>query len=65
MSKRYKEFIEENNTADDTYNEKETALFRVQGTSPNYMQVIQVDRVSFNVGMNFKAFIFIYYYFLA
>ena len=34
--------------ADETYNEKLVALFRVQGTSPDNMQAIQVDQVCFN-----------------
>lgn len=46
LSIRYKRYIVEKGIADDTYDEKETALFRVQGTSPNNMQAIQVDQVS-------------------
>ncbi|KAM1697997.1 hypothetical protein ACFX14_029174 [Malus domestica] len=45
-SARYKNFIAENGIADETYDESKTALFRVQGTSPNNMQAIQVDPVS-------------------
>lgn len=33
---------------DETYNENWVALFRVQGTSPDNMQAIQVDQVCFN-----------------
>ncbi|KAB1210699.1 Villin-1, partial [Morella rubra] len=43
MSKGYKQFIAEKGIGDETYHEKKTALFRVQGTSPSNMQAIQVD----------------------
>lgn len=33
---------------DETYNENLVALFRVQGTSPENMQAIQVNQVWFN-----------------
>lgn len=46
MSKGYKQFIAEKGIGDETYHEKKTALFRVQGTSPSNMQAIQVDAVS-------------------
>lgn len=46
MSQRYKQFVAEKCSADDTYDESKTALFRVQGMSPNNMQAIQVDTVS-------------------
>lgn len=46
MSTRYKKFIAEKGIGDETYDESKTALFRVQGTSPNNMQAIQVDPVS-------------------
>jgi hypothetical protein len=46
MSKGYKKFIAEKGITDETYEENKTALFRVQGTSPNNMQAIQVDPVS-------------------
>lgn len=46
-STRYKMFIAEKDIADETYDDSKTALFRVQGTSPNNMQAIQVDQVCF------------------
>ncbi|XP_050237868.1 villin-1 [Mercurialis annua] len=46
LSKRYKRFISENAYVDETYDEGKIALFRVQGTSQNSMQAIQVDQVS-------------------
>ncbi|KAK1589367.1 hypothetical protein Q3G72_033273 [Acer saccharum] len=46
LSTRYKKFIAENGIVDETYDEKKVALFRVQGTSPNNMQAIQVDQAS-------------------
>lgn len=46
LNTRYKRFIAEKGIPDETYDEKKTALFRVQGTSPNNMQAIQVDQVS-------------------
>ncbi|KAK2641213.1 hypothetical protein Ddye_022976 [Dipteronia dyeriana] len=46
LSTRYKKFIAENGIVDETYDEKKVALFRVQGTSPNNMQAIQVDQSS-------------------
>lgn len=45
MSAGYKKFLAESGIDDDTYDEKKTALFRVQGTSPENMQAIQVDHV--------------------
>ncbi|KAK9280649.1 hypothetical protein L1049_014345 [Liquidambar formosana] len=52
-SKRYKKIIEEKGVADETYDEKKTALFRVQGTSPNNMQAIQVDQVSSSLNSSY------------
>lgn len=46
MSSSYKRLIAERGIEDETYDEKKTALFRIQGTSPNNMQAIQVDLVS-------------------
>lgn len=46
MSSRYKSFIAENGVDDETYDDKKTALFRVQGTNRDNMQAIQVDQVS-------------------
>ncbi|XP_062014662.1 villin-3-like [Rosa rugosa] len=39
-SQRYKKFVAEKGIADETYDESKTALFRVQGTSPNDKQAI-------------------------
>lgn len=47
-SSGYKKRIEENDTVDETHNENLVALFRVQGTSPDNMQAIQVNQVWFN-----------------
>lgn len=46
MSTRYKKLIGEKGLSDETYGERKTALFRVQGTTPYNMQAIQVDLVS-------------------
>ncbi|XP_028779934.1 villin-1 isoform X1 [Neltuma alba] len=46
ISSGYKNFIEESGMMDETYGEKKVALIRVQGTSPDNMQAIQVDHVS-------------------
>ncbi|MBA0836122.1 hypothetical protein Goarm_008359, partial [Gossypium armourianum] len=46
ISVGYKKFVAETGVDDDTYDEKKTALFRVQGTGPENMQAIQVDHVS-------------------
>lgn len=53
LSKRYKEYIEEKGIADETYDGKKTALFRVQGTSANNMQAIQVDHVSSSLNSSY------------
>ncbi|EEF36749.1 villin-1 [Ricinus communis] len=53
LSKRYKRFISENGILDETYDEGKTALFRVQGTSPNSMQAIQVDQVSSSLNSSY------------
>lgn len=53
LSTRYKRFIAEKGIADETYDEKKTALFRVQGTSPNNMQAIQVDQVSSSLNSSY------------
>ena len=47
-SSGYRKFIEEKGIVDETYNKNLVTLFRVQGTSPDNMQAIQVDQVSFN-----------------
>ncbi|KAJ6691914.1 VILLIN-1 [Salix purpurea] len=46
LSKRYKNLIAEKGILDETYDEQKTALFRVQGISPENMQAIQVNQVS-------------------
>jgi len=45
LSTGYKNFIAENDIADETYNEDGTALFRIQGSGPDNMQAIQVETV--------------------
>ncbi|OIW09546.1 hypothetical protein TanjilG_30865 [Lupinus angustifolius] len=49
----YKKFIEEEGMVDETYNENRVALFRVQGTSPDNMQAIQVDQVSSSLNSSY------------
>ncbi|KAK8679810.1 hypothetical protein V6N13_145244 [Hibiscus sabdariffa] len=49
----YKKFIAETGIDDDTYDEKKMALFRVQGTSPENMQAIQVDHVSSSLNSSY------------
>ncbi|XP_021278979.1 villin-1 isoform X4 [Herrania umbratica] len=53
ISAGYKKFIAESGIDDDTYDEKKTALFRVQGTSPENMQAIQVDHVSSSLNSSY------------
>ncbi|RDY13488.1 Villin-1, partial [Mucuna pruriens] len=49
----YRKFIEEKGTVDDTYNENLAALFRVQGTSPDNMQAIEVAPVSTSLNSSY------------
>ncbi|CAK9157135.1 unnamed protein product, partial [Ilex paraguariensis] len=53
MSTRYKSVIAEKGIADETYDDTRTALFRVQGTSANNMQAIQVDQVSSSLNSSY------------
>lgn len=53
LSKRYKRFIAEEGILDETYDEGKAALFRVQGTSPNSMQAIQVEQVSSSLNSSY------------
>ncbi|KAK4606121.1 hypothetical protein RGQ29_000401 [Quercus rubra] len=53
MSKRYKKFIAEKGITDETYDGIKTALFRVQGTSPQNMQAIEVDLVSSSLNSSY------------
>ncbi|OMO84328.1 Villin headpiece [Corchorus capsularis] len=53
ISAGYKKFIAESGIDDDTYDEKKTALFRVQGTSPENMQAVQVDHVSSSLNSSY------------
>ncbi|XP_076946933.1 villin-1-like [Bidens hawaiensis] len=46
MGSRYKSMIAEKGIDDETYDDKKTALFRIQGTNRDNMQAIQVDQVS-------------------
>ncbi|KAK7289772.1 hypothetical protein RIF29_03698 [Crotalaria pallida] len=48
----YKRFLEEG-MVDETYSENRVALFRVQGTSPDNMQAIQVDQVSSSLNSSY------------
>ncbi|CAK8565915.1 unnamed protein product [Lathyrus sativus] len=52
-SSGYKKFIEEKGIVDETPNENLVALFRVQGTSPDNMQAIQVDQVSSSLNSSY------------
>ncbi|KAK7305383.1 hypothetical protein VNO77_43288 [Canavalia gladiata] len=52
-SSGYRKYIEEKGIADETYNENLGALFRVQGTSPDNMQAIQVDQVSTSLNSSY------------
>ncbi|KAH1197073.1 Villin-1 [Glycine max] len=52
-SSGYRKFIEEKGIVDETYNENLVALFRVQGTSPDNMQAIQVDQVSTSLNSSY------------
>ncbi|XP_010256568.1 PREDICTED: villin-1 isoform X2 [Nelumbo nucifera] len=53
ISARYKRFIQEKAITDETYDEKKTALFRVQGSGPNNMQAVQVDIVSSSLNSSY------------
>ncbi|KAB2080833.1 hypothetical protein ES319_A05G093000v1 [Gossypium barbadense] len=53
ISAGYKKFIAETGVDDDTYDEKKTALFRIQGTGPENMQAIQVDHVSSSLNSSY------------
>ncbi|KAL4558345.1 hypothetical protein LXL04_036544 [Taraxacum kok-saghyz] len=46
MGSRYKSYIAEKGLDDETYDDKKTALFKIQGTNRDNMQAIQVDQVS-------------------
>ncbi|XP_058759875.1 villin-1-like [Vicia villosa] len=52
-SSGYKKFLEEKGIVDETPNENLVALFRVQGTSPDNMQAIQVDQVSSSLNSSY------------
>ncbi|XVF46731.1 hypothetical protein PTKIN_Ptkin03bG0051900 [Pterospermum kingtungense] len=53
MSAGYKKFLAESGIDDDTYDEKKTALFRIQGTSPENLQALQVDHVSSSLNSSY------------
>lgn len=53
ISSGYKNYIIENNIVDETYSEDGVALFRIQGSSAENMQAIQVDPVFFVYMYNF------------
>ncbi|KAJ8749772.1 hypothetical protein K2173_012323 [Erythroxylum novogranatense] len=53
LSKGYKKYISEKGIVDETYNEEKMALFRVQGTSSENMQAIQVDQVSASLNSSY------------
>ncbi|XP_071737928.1 villin-1-like isoform X2 [Rutidosis leptorrhynchoides] len=46
MGSRYKSVIAEQGIDDETYDDKKTALFRIQGTNRYNMQAVQVDQVA-------------------
>lgn len=45
MGSRYKSMIAEKGIDDETYDDKKSALFRIQGTNRDNMQAVQVDQV--------------------
>lgn len=45
LSEGYKNYVAEKEIPDDTYTEDGVALFRVQGSGPDNMQAIQVEKV--------------------
>uniref|UniRef100_A0A2P2K8N7 Gelsolin-like domain-containing protein n=2 Tax=Rhizophora mucronata TaxID=61149 RepID=A0A2P2K8N7_RHIMU len=53
LGKRYQSFILEKGIQHGTYDDKKTALFRVQGTSPENVQGIQVDQVSTSLNSSY------------
>lgn len=53
MGSRYKSFIAEKGLDDETYDDKKTALFRIQGTNRDNMQAVQVDQVSRSLNSSF------------
>ncbi|XP_057428977.1 villin-1 [Lotus japonicus] len=52
-SPQYRKFIEEKGMVDETYNQDQVALFRVQGTNPDNMQAIQVDQVATSLNSSY------------
>ncbi|MFS7953504.1 putative villin headpiece, villin/Gelsolin, ADF-H/Gelsolin-like domain superfamily [Helianthus anomalus] len=46
MGSRYKSIVAEKGVDDETYDDKKTALFRIQGTNRENMQAVQVDQIS-------------------
>ncbi|KAK7301767.1 hypothetical protein RJT34_12642 [Clitoria ternatea] len=52
-SSGYRKFIEESGMVDETYKENLVALFRVQGTTVENMQAIQVDQVSTSLNSSY------------
>ncbi|KAK8449560.1 hypothetical protein SEVIR_7G238600v4 [Setaria viridis] len=53
LSSGYKNFIAENNIADDTYSEGGIALFQIQGSGSENMQAIQVDAVASSLNSSY------------
>ncbi|KAL4188346.1 hypothetical protein AMTRI_Chr08g201960 [Amborella trichopoda] len=53
MSSGYKRYIAQNKIIDETYNKSMTALFRIQGSSVDSMQAIQVDPVSSSLNSSY------------
>ncbi|PON63017.1 Villin [Parasponia andersonii] len=49
----YRKFISEKGIDDQTYDESKDALFRIQGTSSDNMQAIQVDQVSSSLNSSY------------
>uniref|UniRef100_A0A803PVE4 HP domain-containing protein n=1 Tax=Cannabis sativa TaxID=3483 RepID=A0A803PVE4_CANSA len=49
----YRKFLAEKGIDDKTNNESEDAFFRIQGTSPDNMQAIQVDQVSSSLNSSY------------
>ncbi|KMZ55951.1 Villin-3 [Zostera marina] len=53
ISSGYKNYIIENNIVDETYSEDGVALFRIQGSSAENMQAIQVDPVASSLNSSY------------
>ncbi|CAK9162236.1 unnamed protein product [Ilex paraguariensis] len=53
LSEGYKKYVADSEVPDDTYTENGLALFRIQGTGPEYMQAIQVEPVASSLNSSY------------